>query len=132
MTNTARRPRIEHNLAVWLAVLTGPIAWSLHLLLSYAAISLECAFIFPQPLPGLSLGGLAVLVVTLLAVAASVYAGLFCARRWRQAGGLHFDSVMRVESVPLFMTVAGMTLNTIFLFAIVLATVPILVLRPCV
>ena len=132
MTAPPHRIPFDNRLALWLAVLAGPLAWSLHLLVSYAAVSLACTFIFPDPpLPGLGAGGLAVVAITLVAALVTLAGGIYCVHAWRRAGGSGWRELSRAEAVGQFMAVGGVGLNALFLLATILEGLPVLVLRPC-
>ena len=73
--STAPRPEgAQDTLPLWFSLLAGPLAWTAHLLLSYALVPLACAT------------GLTIILhaVTALTLAPTAWAGLVGYRLWKQ------------------------------------------------
>lgn len=117
-------PRAEATSAVplWFGVLAGPIAWTVHLLLSYALLPLACA------------SGLLILLhaVTLATALVTAAAGFVAYRRQSEPGtddrgGVRGPSTGYVR----FMARSGVALSALFLFVILLEGLPVFFLGPC-
>lgn len=110
------------RLSLWLAVGAGALAWSAHLLVSYALVGVACAT------------GLAWILhaVTLLTFLVTVTGGWVCLRTWwrcrREAGagprGLSAD-------YQAYMGLGGTLLNALFAFVILLEGLPVALIPPC-
>jgi hypothetical protein len=97
---------------MWLAYFSGPLAWTVHELLSYALVKLACG-------SGLMLLEFAVSVLCLLAAAAGIY--------------LSYGATPKraPQTTVEFMYLSALVLNLLFLFAIVMESLPDLVVNPC-
>lgn len=104
--------RTGQEISLWLGVLGGAVAWTAHLLVSYALVSVACA------------NGLEILihVATVVTALLTVAAGVVCGWIWWQAG---------LSRARHWMGIAGMLMNGLFLFAIVLEGLPSFLLNPC-
>jgi len=97
---------------MWLAYFTGPLAWTIHELLSYALVKVACG-------SGLMLLEFAVSGFCLLVAAGGIYMSYGAtARRAPQTS---------VE----FMYLSALVLNVLFLFAILMESLPNFVVNPC-
>jgi hypothetical protein len=100
--------------SLWFAFLAGPIAWSLHELLTYVLVRVACNL------------GLLILeyIVTLVTLGVCV-AGVYVAIR------VHGGEIRPPETTAEFITLAGAVLNILFALAIVMESIPTTVLSPC-
>ena len=110
---------------MWFAVGTGFIAWSLHLLLSYWAVSVACD-------THMGAIDLVLHLLTLLALAATLAAAFYGWQVWRAGPGEDGDGEV-VDSARrgAFMGLFGIGLSTLFLIAIIYGEVTTLFLPPC-
>jgi hypothetical protein len=98
--------------ALWLAFFAGPVAWSLHELLSYALVKLACN----QQL---------MVVEYLVSLATFVLAAAGAYVSYRQ-GGTHTPRTT-VE----FIALAALLMNLLFAFTILIEALPQVVVNPC-
>ncbi len=107
---------------LWFGLLAGPIAWSLHLLVSYPLVPFICGTEWEFLLH----------VVTLFAALIAL-AGAVIAYRSRQAldDEDHEETPTRVWRRASFMALAGMLLSSFFLFVIIVEGIPNFLLDPC-
>jgi hypothetical protein len=99
---------------IWIALLAGPTAWTLHEVGSYALVKLACETGFSFMLH----------IVTLLALGVcglGVYLGV-------RAYGTH---IHQPQNSAEFVAGAGVLVSVIFAFAIVMEGLPNAVLSPC-
>jgi glucose uptake protein GlcU len=89
------------------AVLGGPLAWSVHLLLSYLLVTLACSTEWTSIGPALA-------ITTAFSVLLSALAGVVAYRRWQ---GVSTDTH---QDQATFLMLVGMMLAGLFLLAIVL------------
>lgn len=119
------RPRAEHRLGrlqLWFGLLGGPIAWFLHLVASYTAVPLVCATGLKVVLYG----------IVGLTVAGAVAATLVAWRNWRRTGWAEAESSAgRAAARVHFMALSGVVLSAIFLFVIVVQSLPIFLQEAC-
>jgi hypothetical protein len=99
---------------LWFAFFAGPLAWTLHELVSYVLVKAACEAGVSPLLHVVSLGALA------LAAAGEVVAGRISTREPRPSP----DSSS-------FLAAAAQLTNAVFIFAIVLESIPNLVVSPC-
>ena len=97
--------------SLWFGLLAGPLAWTLHELLSYALVRLVCA----------TNAGFVLHVVTLGALALAA-AGVYVAVR---AYGARTSQEVR------FVAAAGALVSGVFVFAILMEGIPNAVVSPC-
>ena len=105
---------------LWFAVLSGPAAWALDELISYAAVKPVCFADARFTLTAINLGALVL-------VGAGALIARSCLSKLRQAsddGGRHVDR-------SYFMAVGALGLNALIGLLIVFATFPHFVLSPC-
>ena len=106
-----RMDAVSTRPSLWFGVLAGPVAWTLHELLSYALVRLACA----------NNTGFLLHIVTLgtLAIAA---AGAFVAFRAYGAEALEEAR---------FLAGAGVLVSGLFMFTILMEGIPNAVVSPC-
>ena len=110
------------TLGLWFGILAGPLAWTVHLLLSYALLSLACS-------TGL---GWILHAVTLLTAALTGWAGLVAHRAWQRHRADPRDGVRGPRSGwRRFMALAGVVMSALFFAAILLEGLPVAILSPC-
>ncbi|HEY8470225.1 MAG TPA: hypothetical protein VIL18_11310 [Longimicrobiales bacterium] len=112
---------------LFVAVFGGPIAWSLHLLVSYFLVALFCN----TGWPGL---GIALAGATVLAAAAAAGSGLVAWRAWREhVDGQPWDAALSDPRgwATGFLLVIGMVAAGLFLLIILLAGLPPIFLSEC-
>jgi hypothetical protein len=102
------------NLALWLALFAGPVAWTLHLLVSYALVKVACEANVALLLHLVTLATLALAVLG-LAIAVRAY-GL----RWQPP-----------RTASDFLWVTSMLVNLVFAFGILMEGLPNAVVSPC-
>jgi hypothetical protein len=108
-------------LALWFAVLAGPLAWMLGLNAQYGLVRVACA-------KGSMFSLHAVTVLTL----ALALAGVFVARReWHRAGRAWPDEHAGTLSRSRFMAVLGLLAGALFSLAIVSQWLANVFLNPC-
>ncbi len=112
---------------VWLTVfLAGAIAWSLHLMVSYAVASMGCTFALDHmTLFGISAIPFLIGLITLLAALVSISTGVLAYRKWQRT------EVNQVDGFARFLTLGGTVLNGLFTVLILFEAVPVLMVRPC-
>lgn len=114
-----RRPR--GVLALWFAVLAGPLAWMLGLNAQYGLVRVACA-------RGSMLYLHAVTVLTLALALAGVWTAW---REWRRTGREWPDERLGVIPRSRFMAVLGVLAGALFSLAIVCQWLANLFLNPC-
>ena len=116
----------------WASLATGAVVWAVHLLVSYALVSLACERgVLQAIVGGFPLARWLTLGLTLIAAGAVGYASLVAHRHWRQLGQTKSKRVDDVKARTRFMARLGVLLNGIFLLAIVVSLFPILFLPLC-
>ncbi len=114
-----RRGGVDWSL--WFGVLGAPLAWSLHLLVSYTLVPPICWD-----------GGIIALHLISLALAAvALAAGLIAWREWRQTRASGQEDIHGTGSRPGFMALFGVFASVIFFVGILLIWAPIFVVNPC-
>jgi hypothetical protein len=121
-----------------LAILAGPAAWALQLLVNYGLASLAC---FPAREPHMALPpgwhGLPVglLAGTLVAMSIAIIAGLLGYRSWvrtnAEAGGGHRHLIEVGEGRTRFLASWGLWIGALFSVALVFDAVGILLVTSC-
>jgi hypothetical protein len=120
MTADARQAT-RHPLLLWTGWLVGPVAWTLHLMVSYLMVEWVC-----------ETGGEWALHAVTLATALMAAAGAWVAwgqwtaagRQWPRGGG----GIERVR----FMAVSGVVISVLMLLIILAEGVPNFILNPCI
>lgn len=122
------RPR-----ALWGSLATGVVSWSLHLLISYALVSLACerGLLVRATIGAVPLIYWVVIGLTVIAAAAVLYAGIVAYRNWRRLQQTHLANEEAPGGRFRFMAWMGVLLNGIFLLAIVVSIFPTLFLPLC-
>lgn len=107
--------------ALWWGALAGPIAWSLHLLVSYALVQPACS------------RGLEVVlwVVSAVTLCLAAVGGVVAWRSWSTIGGGNDFSLRAVSGRRAFMAAFGVIACVLFAAGIILASVPLLFLGAC-
>lgn len=121
--------------SLWLPLAAGPVIWSIHLVGSYALVSLSCNWGFLQfrlfGIPGIR----AVLILVSAALALAVYyAGYAAYRTWRmraEHSPLEDHEKIRLEDRFQFMAYSATLLNGLFGTAILISIFPIILVRAC-
>lgn len=121
---------------LWLGVFGGPLAWSVQLIAAYALIAHFC---FPGrfPVAEATIGGLRVigLVVSAAAFLLTLWALIVALRSWehvRQNEDRERHGVLEVgEGRTRFMSLAGVIVSGVFLFAVLLTTAPLVFAPLC-
>ncbi len=136
-TNAAPHVRTVGQIPLLLGFLTGPIVWSLHLVISELLISASCA---PGPAGFASFtifgaAGWRVVLLIVTGVLALIILGadLVALRAWRQTGiGLRLTGdAGGAAGRSGWMAPAGVLVSTLFLIATLMAGVPIFWLSGC-
>ena len=100
--------------SLWFAFLSGPLAWTAHELLTYVLVRPSC-----------SNGALILEYVVTFATLVVVVAGGYVALRDHQG------RFAETQSTPQFLTVAAVVLNVLFGYAILMETIPNVLVSPC-
>jgi hypothetical protein len=105
--------RTSTHWSLWFAFLGGPLAWTAHELLSYLLVRPVCT------------NGVLILeyVVTLATLATAAAAGYMAVRI--------LQSAPESRNTPRFLSMAAILLNVLFAYAIVMETLPNVVVGPC-
>lgn len=121
MTQTASQSRLTGALALWFGLLAAPLAWTLHLFISYGLVPVTC-----DRGSKLLLG-----VVTGAAAIISVAAAWVSWRIWQRT---RMDSTTELGGVrgrDAFLGLAGAALSLLFLALILVEGIPDIFLDPC-
>ncbi len=117
---------------LWGSLAAGAVIWSLHLIVSYALVSLACERGLLQAIVGgFALVRWLALGLTLLAAAAVLYATLVAYRQWRQMEQTRTAHEDETSGRVRFMLLLAALLNGTFLLAIVVSFFPALFLPLC-
>jgi hypothetical protein len=120
----------------WFHLLGAPILWSVHFLISYAWVEYACRMrllVLDSTMLGLTLLSWSILLLTLIAVLATVYVGWSAYRSSRRISESKKTNELEswgVESRR-FMALSGILLSALFSLVILLSGLPALVLGPC-
>ncbi|MBC8089655.1 MAG: hypothetical protein H7Z40_20520 [Phycisphaerae bacterium] len=113
------------------ALLGGPVAWTLHLFFSYAAVAIDCATDW-------SSSRLVVAVVTVLAASMALGTAWLARRVWLRARDIDrptddsWDARMGERTARVsFLMVSGLVMSLLFTVAIVYAGIPLFYLATC-
>ena len=124
------------NQSPWFHLLGAPVLWGVHFLVSYAWVEFACRMrllVLDSTILGLTVLSWSVLILTLIAVLASLYVGWSAYRSWRRI--LESKKTNEVESWGVeskrFMALSGILLSALFSLVILLTGLPALVLGPC-
>ncbi len=121
---------------LWFAVLGGPAAWSIQLLVNYP---LAAHFCYPRnvPLSKPTFGGLwtALITVNAIMLLTTLAAGAAAIVIWRsardQATGPHDPVLESGAGRVRYMAYAGMLVSGLFLFAILMSGLPLFIVPVC-
>ncbi len=117
---------------LWGSLAAGAVIWSLHLLISYALVSVACERGLLQTIVGsFALMRWLALGLTLLAAAAVLYATVVAYGQWRQMEQRRTRQEDETSGRVRFMLLLATLLNGTFLLAIVVSLFPVLVLPLC-
>jgi hypothetical protein len=120
----------------WFHFLGGPVLWSVHFLVSYGWVEFACRvrlLVLHSTILGLTVLSWSVLVLTFVAVLATLYVGWSAYRNWqrlRESQETNELEAWGVESRR-FMALSGIGLSALFALVILLSGLPALVLGPC-
>jgi hypothetical protein len=132
---THSEPRVYETVrpsSLWGSLATGVVIWSLHLIISYALVSLACERgLLQANLGAFALARWITIGLTVIAAAAVFYAGLVAYRNWRHLRRTHLANGEEPGGRFRFMAWLGVLLNGLFLLAIVVALFPLLFLPLC-
>lgn len=118
--------------SLWGSLATGAVIWSLHLVVSYALVSLACERgLLQATWGGLTLARWVTIGLTVLAAFAVLFAGVVAHRNWRQLRRTRTTNGDEPGGRFRFMALMGVLLNGIFLLAIVVSFFPIIFLPLC-
>jgi len=113
------------------ALLGGPVAWTLHLFVSYAVVAADCATRW-------SGARVTVVIVTVVALLATAASGLLARRLWMRSRAIdrptddHWDARMGERTARVsFLMVSGLVLSILFGIAILYAGLPTIYLATC-
>jgi hypothetical protein len=125
--------------ALWFGLLAAPFAWSDQLMVDYALIAHTC---FPATsmldMPYLPSARAIVLGVSVLDIVVGIAGIVVAARAYARLGGDHESDRRQFHDAPIaegrarFMALAGILASSLFLGGIVLHTIGIVMLAPCV
>ena|SRR5687767_7682311 len=124
------------NRSPWFHLLGGPVLWSAHFLVIYAWVEFACRvrlLVLDSTVLGLTVLSWSVLILTLIAVLATLYVGWSAYRSWRcirESRETNELDAWAVESQR-FMAFSGIFLSALFSLVILLTGLPALVLGPC-
>jgi hypothetical protein len=117
---------------LWIGVGVGPVVWAAHLTIIYAILSVSCHWGFLQgSLFGITFLRLLLVLLTLLAGAGILAAGWMAYGNYRRLSENRRRNGGDPTGRVIFMTQTGAMMSALFLFGVVMALVPILVLDLC-
>ena len=106
---------------LWFGFLGSAAAWAVHTALGYPLVPLVCS-------SGLSILLYLLSVLTGLVAAA---AGVVSWRTWKAAGGASAGNFVGSDTRTGFMAFTGVLASGFFVLAIIMATVPMILIDPC-
>jgi hypothetical protein len=122
MAQTASTTPNGARRTLWLCLLAGPAAWTVHLLLSYPLVPLVCA-------TGL---GILLHLVTLFTAVTTFAAGVIALRLWdRAARTARADDAPGTAATD-YLAFSGLLMNALFLFIILVEGLPNFLVNPCI
>lgn len=117
----------ENVRALWLGLLAGPIFYALYFIAGYLLAEAVCrANILSGAIGGFSQLLIVMEGVTLLAIALTLMAALYCYRVWRRRAEMQESG----GALP-FMALGGLLLNSLFTLFMVVTGVSILFINVC-
>lgn len=110
-------------------LLSGPLIWAAYFMAGYGLVEAVCKTgRVEAPLLGLPILSIVIVMLTLVSLLGTLYAGAVAFRNWQQARRAEAD---RGNERTRFMTSAGLLLDALFAFTILLTSLPFLILRLC-
>jgi hypothetical protein len=132
VTATDEREQTSGRPKLWFMLLAPPVAWSLCFLLLFIIAQWGCSAGFADTeVAGISIINISGITVALLAGAVIFYAGRLGYLSWKQAGGKEVKARGWLEGRRRFIGLFGLFGSVLFLTGIVLQTIAVLVLPPC-
>lgn len=118
---------------LWLVVASGPVIWAIHLVASYALVTLSCTWGFLQFLIlGMAAARFILVVFTVAVTLLMLYAGYVAFSNWRKLPAGNGDGLGTPEQDRYrFMIFSAVALNGLFAAVTLLSGVPGLVLQLC-
>ena len=111
------------NLLLWFAILAAPTAWSVHLSVEYFLTTTQCQLSGGDMTPWMALSTAALFVLAF----AGLFAGIAAVRSIDPSAAAENRQLQRRR----FMAVLGVLLSLLFIAGLVMATIPIVFLEPC-
>jgi hypothetical protein len=112
------------TLPLLVALLGAPVAWAVHLAVSYFLVALDCGSKWDG-------AQAAILLATLLCAVAAGGAGVFAWGKWRRVGGRQDRHLLEPAHVREFLLLSGAVLATLFAGAIVVTGIAPLFVPLC-
>ena len=122
---------------LWIQLLAGPVLWTVHFVSSYLVVEAACQLGWSTNRPGFQGLSSVVILLTALAVIATLLFALKSYRAWRT---IHADRSLREEfreperrfEGPVdFMLFSGFLLSALFAVVILMTGLPAFFLQPC-
>lgn len=121
MVSTKSQSHTVGLLPLWFGVLTGPIAWTAHLVISFLLVPYSCF-----------IGSVIWLhVTTVITAAPTVAAGIVSYWAWKKAGVGEETDVGGTVGRSVFMAISGMYLSALFLLIILAEGMGPFFINPC-
>jgi hypothetical protein len=121
MSAAPRRAEAQSTLPLWFSLLAGPLAWTAHLLLSYALVAVACAT-----------GQTIILhAVTALTLAPTAWAGVVGYRAWKEHRNGERGGSRSGAGYRPFMALSGVLSSALFFYVILLEGLPVVLVSPC-
>ena len=111
------------NLLLWFSILAGPAAWATHLSVEYFFTTTQCQLSGGDMTPWMAVSTVLLFALALVGLAA----GLYARKEAKRASEPDERHVQR----RLFMADCGIVMSILFFTGLVLATIPIIFLEPC-
>lgn len=117
---------------LWSPLAAGPVLWSVHLVASYALVSIACRWgLLQSELLGITGLRLVLLVFTVIAALVVFYAGFLAYGNWRDIRDNERDGEPLENNRHLFMVYSALILNGLFFAILLVSLVPIMYLNLC-
>ena len=117
-----------------LLLLAGPLIWSVYHIVGYLLVEVACRTgILAGRILGLSALWWILIVLTVAALLATLYAGFLAYRNWQDTRTIstEVEEADLVKGRTRFLALSGLLLNSLFAVIILLDGIPALVLRLC-
>jgi Ca2+/Na+ antiporter len=127
-------PREESPWMFWAQLLAGPVLWSVHFLISYLLVEAFCKMGWSFTVLGFQGISFIVIVLTVLAVIATVLFSLKSYRGWKRTNANYsLKDQFRDKSQwsEGFVYFSGFLLSVLFAVTILMVGLPALFLHPC-